>query len=160
MKVLLPLALLVAVLLVYALWVRDWLKNQTFAQPFFAWIEPIEIALFKKSPTILFARLKVVTGLMLTYMTSIGDIDLTPFMPFVPEKYQGLVNGAINLLPLVISVVGWLDEYMRKKTTLPIELVAVPEKVKAENPEVAEVIKVAETAKTEAVQVVAETKAA
>lgn len=159
MKVLLALALIVAFLLVYALWVRDWLKNQTFAQPFFAWVEPIEIVLFRKSPTILFARLKVVTGLMLTYMTSIGDIDLTPVTPFVPEKYQWLVNGAISLLPLLISVVGWLDEYMRKKTTLPIEIVAVPEKIKADNPEVAAVIDAAETAKVEAVQVVADTKA-
>lgn len=127
MKILIPLALVVTVLLVYALWVRDWLKQQPFAQPFFDWVEPIEILLFKKSPTILFARLKVVTGLMLTYLTSIGGIDLTPITPFVPEKYQPWVNGVVNLLPLVICVVGWLDEYMRKKTTLPIELVAVKE---------------------------------
>jgi hypothetical protein len=127
MSILIPLALIVAFLLVYALWGRDWLKQQPFAEPFFAWIEPFEIFLFKKSPTILFARLKVVTGLMLTYLTSVGDINLASLIPFVPEKYQPWVNGAVNLLPLVISVVGWLDEYMRKKTTLPVEIVAAPE---------------------------------
>lgn len=121
------LAIIVAILLVYALWGRDWLKSKPWAQPFFDWIEPVEIFVFRKSPTILFARLKVVTGLLLTYLTSIGSIDLTPVTPFVPEKYQGWVNGAVALMPLIISMVGGVDEYLRKKTTLPIELVAVNE---------------------------------
>ena len=157
MKVLLPLALIVAVLLVYALWGRDWLRRRESAQPFFAWIEPIEIALFKKSPTILFARLKIATGLILTYLTTIGDIDLTPLMPFVPEKYQGWMHGAINALPLLISIVGWLDEQMRKKTTLPIELVSVPEKDMT--PAVASAIVAADVAKVEAVTAVEAAKA-
>lgn len=160
MIILVPLALIVAALLVYALWGRDWLKKQPFAEPFFAWVEPVEIALFKKSPTILFARLKVLTGFMLTYLTSVGDINLTPFMPFVPEKYQPWMNGAINLLPLVISAVGWLDEYMRKKTTLPIELVAVPDKVVAESEKLTVAVENAAVAKDVAVQAVAEAKAA
>lgn len=148
-------AIIVAILLVYALWGRDWLKSKPWAQSFFDWIEPVEIFLFKKSPTILFARLKVFTGFLLTYLTSIGSIDLTPVTPFVPEKYRWLVNGAVALLPLIISIVGGLDEYLRKKTTLPIELVAVPDKVLAENPRAAEAVAMAEQTKTEAVAVTA-----
>lgn len=127
MKVLLPIAVIVAVMLVYALWGRDWLKSKSWAQGFFAAIEPLEIFLFKKSETILFARLKIVVGAVLTFLTQIGSIDLTPIMPFVPEKYQPYVNFAFNLIPLIISGMGFLDERLRNTTTKPLELVAVPE---------------------------------
>lgn len=160
MKTLIILAVITGLLLWYALQGRGWLKGKPWAQPFFAWVEPIEIVLFKKSETILFARLKVVVGAVLTLLTQIGSIDLTPLMPFVPEKYQPYVNFAINLVPLAISGMGLLDEKLRNATTKPIELVAIPEKVVAENPEIAEVIAVADMAKAEAVQIVAETKAA
>jgi hypothetical protein len=139
-------------LTIYALWGRDWLKSKPWAQAFFDWIEPIEIALFRKSPTILFARLKVLTGLLLTWLTAAGDIDLTPILPFVPEKYQGLINGAAKALPLVLSLVGWADESLRKKTTLPIELVAVPEATAT--PEVKVAIGKAQEAKEHAVATV------
>jgi hypothetical protein len=160
MTFLIVLAVITGLLLWYALQGREWLKSKSWAQGFFAWIEPIEIALFRKSETILFARLKILTGLLLTLLTQIGSIDLTPIMPFVPDKYAPYVHVAFNLLPLVISGMGALDEKLRNRTTKPIELVAIPEKVVAENPEIAEVIAVADMAKAEAVQVVAETKAA
>lgn len=156
MKILLPLALVVAVLLVYAVWGREWLKKKSWAQGFFSWVEPIEIFLYKKSETILFARLKIVSGLLLTFLTSIGNIDLTPITPFVPEKYQWLVSAAVNLLPLLISFVGWMDESLRKGTTLPIEIVETPDKVIAENPKVAEAVAMAQATKVEAVAVVKE----
>lgn len=153
MKILLPLALIVAVLLVYALWGRDWLKRQAFAQSFFDWIEPIEIALFRKSTTILFARLKVVTGLMLLYATQASQIDWTLLMPFIPEQYRFYINIAISSLPALISLIGWADENLRKKTTLPIEIVSVPEKVIAGNSDVA--VAVAEAKSTNVVAVAA-----
>lgn len=145
-------------LLLYAIKGRAWLKSKTWAQPFFAWIEPYEIFLFKKSETILFARLLSGLGAVLTFLTQFGEIDLTPFMPFVPEKYQTFVNVAVNCLPLLITAVGWMVEKLRNATTKPIELVAVAEK--DITPEVATAIVVAEVAKADAVQAVAETKAA
>lgn len=114
-------------LLIYAVWGRAWLKTKPFAQPFFAWIEPIELVLWKKSETILFARLKMVTGFVLTLMTQFGQIDLTPFMPFVSPKWQPYVTAAVNLSPIAITVVGWMDEQLRKTTTKPLEVVAVPD---------------------------------
>jgi hypothetical protein len=107
------LLILSVVLTWYILWGREWLKSKSWAAGFFSWIEPIEIALFKKSPTILFARLKMLTGLILMALTQLGTIDLTPIMPFVPEQYQGIVHVAFNLLPLVISVMGVMDEKLR-----------------------------------------------
>jgi len=152
--------LLIILLLWYALKGRAWLKTKSWANGFFAWIEPIEIVLYRKSETLLFARLKILTGIILAALTNIGTIDLTPIMPFVPEKYVGFVQAAFNLLPLTISLVGWADQRLRNTTTLPIEIVAVPDKVVAENPKVAEAVAMADSTKTEAVAAVAEAKAA
>lgn len=156
----LVLSLIVVLAAVYALWVRNWLKSKSWAQPFFAWIEPIEIALFKKSPTILFARLKVLTGVLLAALTSLGGIDLTPIMPFVPDQYEPYLKAVFNLMPLILSVVGWMDESLRKKTTLPIEIVAVPEKVIAENSEVAKTVAEAKSTNVVAIAAIDEAKAA
>jgi hypothetical protein len=160
MKTLIVVIIFSALIALYAIWGRDWLKTKPWAAGFFAWVEPIEIALFKKSETILFARLKIVTGALLAFLSSIGAIDLTPIMPFVPDKYAPWVHASVNLLPLLISALGALDEYLRNRTTKPLELVAVPEKTIAENPKIAEAITVAAEAKAEAVAVVAEQKAA
>lgn len=152
MKLLIFLAIIVAILLWYAFHGREWLKRQPWAQGFFAWIEPIEIVLFRKSETILFARMKILSGLILTLLTQIGSIDLTPLMPLVPDKYEPLVRGAFNLMPLIITIMGWMDESLRKTTTKPLELVAVPEAKMT--PEAVEAIAVADLAKAEAVAVV------
>jgi DMSO/TMAO reductase YedYZ molybdopterin-dependent catalytic subunit len=103
----------------------------------------------------------MVSGIILMLLTQAGTIDLTPFMPFVPEAYTPYVHVAVNMLPLVLSVMGWIDEQLRNKTTAPIELVAIPDKVVAENPRVAEAVAMADQTKTEAVAVtVTEAKAA
>lgn len=151
MTILIVLAIIASLIIWYALQGRAWLKARPWAQGFFAFIEPIEIALFRKSETILFARLKMLTGLVLTLLTQIGSIDLTPIMPFVPDGYEPIVRVAFNLLPLIITLVGWMDESLRKTTTKPIELVAVPDKVVAETPALAEAVAMAEVAKFEAV---------
>jgi hypothetical protein len=137
----------------YALWGRDWLKNKPWTAGFFARVEPIEIVLFKKSQTILLARLKMTVGVTLTALTYLGTIDLTPLMPFVPEQYQGLVHLAFNLLPMIITLMGMADEKLRNKTTAPLELVAIPEKDKA-RPEIAEAIAIADSTRVEAVAAV------
>jgi hypothetical protein len=156
--------LIFAIIIWYAIRGRAWLKTKPWAQGFFAHVEPIEIFLYNKSETILFARLKMVTGVILAVLTNIGTIDLTPIMPFVPEKYAGIVQTAVNLIPLSLSLVGWADQKLRNGTTQPIEIVAVPDKVVAENPKVAEALAMADATKVEAVAVsnvaVAEAKAA
>lgn len=152
MKTGIILSLLIALLLWYTIWGRAWLKTKPWAKGFFDWIEPIEIKLYKKSETILLARLKVATGVLLTVLTYLGTIDLTPLMPFVPDQYEGVLRAAFNLLPLTISLLGLADEKLRNQTTLPVELVAVSE-AKA-SPRVKEAIALADATKTEAVQVV------
>lgn len=128
MTVLIVIAILVALLLAYVLKGREWLKRQSWTQGFFAVVEPIEIALYKKSETILFARSLTALGAVLTFLTQLGQIDITPLMPLVPEKYHSLVQFCWNLLPLTITGLGMIVERLRNRTTKPIELVAVPEK--------------------------------
>lgn len=159
MRLFIVLTIAVALLLLwYAVQGREWLKAKPWAQGFFAWIEPIEIALYKKSETILWARLKIVIGVLLTVLTYLGTIDLSPLMPFVPDEYEVYVRAAFNLLPLSISLLGMIDERLRNATTQPIEIVAV-----AENkitPKVAEAIAAADNAKADAVAAVVEAKKA
>lgn len=164
MTMLVILAIFTAVLLWYALQGRAWLKTKPWAQEFFALIEPAEIKLFKKSETILFARLLSFLGVVLTFLTQIGEINITPLLPFVPDKYALIVQGAYSCLPLIISLFGGMVEWLRNRTTKPLELVAVPDKVVAESPKLTEAVAMADATKTEAVQVAvqatAEAKAA
>lgn len=160
MTILIVLAVITGLVLWYALQGREWLKSKPWAEGFFALVEPIEIALFRKSETILFARLKMLTGLLLMILSQIGTIDLTPFMPFVPDQWEPYVRAAFNLMPLIITAVGWMDESLRKTTTKPLELVAVPDKVVAETPRLAEAVAMADATKVEAVAAVVEAKAA
>jgi len=144
MKWLFGLAVIVALALTWSLWGRDWLKarNWRLTNAFFAWIEPLEIKLWKNSKTIFVARLKMLTGLLLTLGTQLGAVDITPLMPFVPDAWEPAVRVLWNLLPLVLTALGWMDEYLRKETTKPLEEIALPEN---KPPEVeAAVAKVAE----------------
>jgi hypothetical protein len=160
MQLLIISAILVALIVWYAVQGRDWLKSKPWAAGFFAWIEPIEIRLFKKSQTILFARLKIVSGLILTMLTQAGTINLTPLMPFVPDQYQAYVNVAVNCMPLALSLMGWIDEALRNKTTAPLALVALSDQAVADSPKLAEAVAMADQTKTEAVAAVVEAKAA
>lgn len=144
-------AVLVSVL-AYVLF-RPWLKAQSWAAGFFAWIEPIEIALYKKSETILFARLKVLTGLLLTLLTSLGTVDLTAVVPIIPEKHRPWVQALMSLMPLAISAIGVMDERLRNTTTKPLELVALPEN-KPLPLAVEMAVQVADQAKVEAVKAI------
>ncbi len=157
MTILIIVALLTALLLWYAITGREWLKSKPWAAGFFAWVEPIEILLFKKSETLLVARLKMLSGLVLTLLTQIGTIDITPLMPFVPEKYKSLAQIGFNLLPLSLTVLGWIDEKLRYMTTAPVAIVATPTTAP---PEVKAAIAQAEAAKVDAVAVVQAAKVA
>jgi len=144
------LSLLVLLSRLYAIWLRPWLKQKAWAKPFFDWIEPIEIALFKKSETILFARLQVFIGLLLTFLTQAGQIDLTPIMPLVPDQYESYLRIAFNLIPLTLSALGAINEWLRNRVTKPIELVAVKESAVPEDVKAA--IALADAAKEQAVE--------
>lgn len=157
MKFIFWLSVAVALALLWSLWGRGWLKSRgwRWSDRFFAWIEPLEIALYKNSKVIFIARLKMLTGLLLTMGTNLGAVDITPLMPFVPDAWEPTVQVLWNLLPLTLTAIGWLDEHLRKQTTEPIEVVATPESVKAALPEVQQM----EVAKAEAVAAVQIAKA-
>lgn len=159
MKTLVVLAVITGALLWYALQGRDWLKSKPWAQGFFEWVEPFEILVFKKSQTILVARMLTGLGAILTFLTQIGSIDVTPILPLVPEKYATLVQIGFGCLPLLISGLGFIVERLRNTTTKPLELVAVPDKVVAESPKLTEAVAMADATKAEAVQAVVEAKA-
>lgn len=150
-------AVLVALALVWSLWGRNWLKARGWgwSDAFFAWIEPIEIRLWKNSKTIFVARLKMLTGLLLTAGTNLGAINIEPIMPIVPDAWEPTVRVVWNFLPLTLTLLGWLDEQLRKDTTEPLEVVATPEAIKAALPEVQKM----EEAKAEAIVAVEVAKA-
>jgi hypothetical protein len=160
MKTLVVLAVITGLILWYALWGRDWLKSKPWAHGFFEFIEPVEILLFKKSETLIVARTLQALGAILTALTWIGNIDITPILPLVPEKYTAIVQAVFSFLPLVLNGLGAIVERLRNQTTKPLELVAVPDKVVAETPKLAEAVAMANATKVEAVAAVAEAKAA
>jgi hypothetical protein len=134
---------------VWAIWARKWMAAQPWAKGFFAVFEPWEITLWRKSQTILKARTLMVLGGILTFMTQLGTLDISPLMPLVPDEYEPAVRIAFNMLPLLVSVLGFIDEWMRRDTTKPLELVAVAEESAPAN--VKAILDEAEAAKLQAV---------
>lgn len=153
LKFLITLLVITALIAIWVTIVRPWLRQKPSAQPFFAAIEPVELWLYKKSETILWARFKMLVGVVLTTLTQIQVIDITPLMPFVPSGYEQLVKFGWNMIPMLITVLGIIDESLRNDTTQPIETVALTEADKAK-PEVAVAIAKLDEAKVEAVAVV------
>lgn len=147
----------VVFLLSYALWIRPWLKTKPWAEGFFNAIEPIERRLFLKSETILWARVKMLVGIVLTVLTSAGAINITPLLPLIPDLYEPQILAIWNLLPLIITLIGFVDEKMRRETSKPIEIIAMPDAAKT--PAVEKAIAAVEQTNAEAVAVVEQTKA-
>lgn len=152
---------LFVLILVYAVILRPWLKKQPWAQRFFASVDALELALFKKSETILVGRLLWVGGLIVTFYDGLAvfvhSLDITPLTTRIfnwlqiPPDMRNLTATAF------IGVVGLIINSLRKATTKPLELVAVP--AQAFTPEVAQTMAAAEEAKQEAVQAVEQAKA-
>lgn len=150
MKMLIIFTVVIILIAVYVLFGRAWLKRQGWAVGIFASIEPIEIALWSKSETILWARLKVLTGIILTILTQAQVIDITPLLPFIPDQYDSLATHAWAMLPMLISLMGLADEKLRRDTTKPLSVVTLPDILP---PKVADALANAEAAKVEAVEI-------
>lgn len=158
------LSIIVLLLVWYALWGRAWLKEKPWAQGFFVAIERAEIVLYKKSETILIGRLLSFGGLIVSFYDGLAvfarSLDLTP----VTTRIFDLLHVPQDLRTLAVSAflagLGLVINWLRAKTTKPIELVELPDQVVAENSKVAEAVAMADATKTEAVQAVAEAKAA
>lgn len=132
---------------VFVVWFMPWLRKQTWAKGFFDFIEPVEIALYKKSDTILFARFNQVLGGMLSLIGVFGGIDYTMFALFIDAQYHPF----LPLIPVGLNFLGTMIEAMRNRTTKPLELVAIPESAPFE---VKIAAAVAHSAKVEAVAAV------
>lgn len=137
------LLLLTAIALaIYVVWVRPWLRKRPWAAGYFKMIEPIEILFWNKSESILWARFLQLAGVLTTVLQFLGTIDVTPFISFIPEEYR-------PALFLLITLSGFINEWLRKDTTKPLEIVALPENVP---PEVEQAIARAEVANSVAVK--------
>lgn len=127
----------------YVVVIRPWLRTKEWAKPFFAGpiTEWIELHLFRKSETLMWARWQMFIGPAITSLQSFGAIDITPLvtvLTFVlPPKYQWLAQVIAQGWPMLFALLGAIGEFQRRDTTKPLELVAVPESVK-EDPVVIE----------------------
>lgn len=150
-----------ALILWYALAGRAWLKTKTWARGFFTIIEPAEIALFKKSETILVGRFLWFGGFLVTAYDSLavyaGGLDMTPLttrffdLLKIPDDLRGItVTG-------IIAGIGLLMNWLRKRVTQPLDVVAVA--TKDVTPSVAQAIRVADNAKDDAIAAVSQAKA-
>ncbi len=152
----------VALILWYALSGRAWLKSKTWASKFFAWVEPAERILFKKSETILIGRLLWLGSLIVTFYDGIAvfasSLDLTPVTTRVFDALHVPADMRSVAVSAFIGLIGVTMSWLRKRVSKPIELVAVADK--DVTPRVAEAIAMADSTKVEAVAVVAAAKAA
>lgn len=147
-KIIWTLLVLIAFTILYVLFLRNWLKEQPWAKGFFAWIEPYEIALWRKSETILWARFLIVLGLIPPILEQLGDLSGSGIERLLPEKYQALWT-------LSFTVIGIVNEFLRRSTTKPLEIVELPQNLP---PAVAQAVNRAEVAKDAAVAVVEKTE--
>lgn len=152
-------SVVLVVLFFYAAFGREILKKQVWAQAFFHQpiVEWIEIHFWQKSETILLARLKMASGALLTFLTMVGGLDITPLMPLVPDAWEPTVKVLWNMLPMSLTVLGWIDEQLRKNVTKPLEQVALPE---VKSPELAAAVENAKAAQEEVKVAIAIEKAA
>lgn len=111
---------LAAIVALYVVWLRPWLRDKPWARRFFVRIEPVEIALWQKSESILWARFLQAVGLIVPLLQFVGALDITPYLAIVPDGYA-------PYLLLLIFVAGQIGEKLRKDTTKPLDVVAAPE---------------------------------
>jgi hypothetical protein len=158
--VFLVLALIVALCFIYALVLRPWLKKQPWAQGFFANVDTLESALFKKSETILVGRLLWIGGLFVTFYDGLAvfvhSLDITPLTTRIFDWLQIPPDMRNLSATAFIGIMGLLINRLRKTTTKPLDVVALPQA--QVTPAAAQAIAKADAANQQAVQAVAEAK--
>ena len=124
-KIIWGLVIVTGLVLLYALLVRPWLRKREWAKPFFAnpVIEWLEIYLWSKSESILWARWQQFLGLVLTVIGFLGAIDYSLLAAVVPPKYVPF----LPLIPMVLNLTGTIAEALRRDTSTPLAVVALPE---------------------------------
>src|SRR5687767_601348 len=94
MKTLIALAVLTALVALFVVVIRPWMRKQPWAQPFFDKIEPIELALYRKSETLLWSRWQAFLAFIMVALPAIGAFDVTPFLIFFPERLRPFIAVA------------------------------------------------------------------
>lgn len=153
MYFLISFGVIILLLLNYCLWFREWLKSRPWpwSQRYFLWIEPIEIALWKKSETILWARTQMLFGVLLQGMELLQLLNTPELLAFLPEQWSRWVS-------LLFIVNGLVQEVLRRYTATPLPIVEMP--TVGNTPAVNAAIANLEIAKAKAVAAVETQKAA
>lgn len=135
MKLLITLGILTLLVALYVTLIRPVLRQSEWAKPFFAhpWVEWLEINLWAKSEAILWARWQQFLGLVLTATGFLGGIDYTVLALLTPDW----IDPYLPLIPFVLNITGTIAEALRRDTTKPLAVVALPE---VKPPEVAAVV--------------------
>lgn len=118
----LALAISTTVIVLWVVLLRPLMK----ASPWFDWlfdvIEPFELWVYNKSGAILWARWQQFLGIVLTLVGLFGGIDWTWAAPLTPDW----MDGYLPLIPVVLMISGTIAERLRRVTTEPLAVVALP----------------------------------
>ncbi len=125
MKVIVSLLVLTAVVAVYVVLLRPWLRKREWAQGYFRVVEPVELWLYGKSETILWSRFLVLLGMIPGFLSAFAGFDFSPFIEWVPEKYR-------PWLFLAVTIAGVMGEALRRDTTKPLAVISLPEEKTSE----------------------------
>lgn len=152
MTVLIILGVVIALILNYCLWFREWLHNRPWpwSQRYFDYIEPIEIFCYRKSETILWSRFLIFIGVLPTILDQFQLFNVQGLIEFLPDDWEKWAS-------LSFTLCGIASELLRRGSTKPLELVELPET--SMSPKVAVAVAKAETAKVNAVVAVEKAKA-
>ena len=118
--------IVVATILVacFVLWVRPWMRKTPWGQDALARIEPVERWLYNKSETIFWARWLQFVGVLTAALAWLGEFNVYQIVAFVPDRYQPYLLAA----PAVAGAInGLIIAALRRDTTKPLEVVALPD---------------------------------
>lgn len=151
MKILIVGGIVFALVAVYVVAGRTYLKSQSWMQWWYGSKigEWIEINLWKKSETILWSRFLILAGAIPPVLEQLEKLNIPAIEAILPDELRGVWT-------LAFVAIGIINEMLRNRTTKPIEVVALPD----EKPtEVAQAIAHAEAATVVAVAIVEGEKA-
>ncbi len=143
----------IATLVVFLAWYVVAGRTLLKTKPWMDWLyrsrlgEWTELALFEKSETKMWSRLKGVAAALLAILPAIGAINVTPYIEIFPAQHRWWILLVPSIALSIDSVVG---EMQRNRTTKPMELVNVSNAT-ALQPEVSQQLAMADMLKEEAV---------